>query len=690
MILCASKIYTVGQKRVSHKNNALNREQLNAVKYIGGPLLVLAGAGSGKTKVITQKITYLLKECEYKPQNICAVTFTNKAATEMQARIQKELPANLTRGLKISTFHTLGLNIIKQNLDKLGLRSGFSIFDNEDSLQIIRSFLKPAISQDRDIVKQILRSISLWKNNLLTPNDLTENTQIHTISGIDVKTIYANYQETLQSYNAVDFDDLILQPVKIFQQNKDILELWQNKIRHLLIDEYQDSNSCQYELVKLLVGVRGRFTAVGDDDQAIYAWRGARPENIINLQKNFPNLKLIKLEQNYRSTARILHVANQLITNNQHLVEKKLWSNLGQGDVIRVFTCADEQAEAEQIVLDIISHKLYNKTTYNQYAILYRSNHLARVFEKALRNYNISYQISGGQSWFAKTEVKDILAYLKLLSNFDDDAAFLRVINTPKRGIGNKTLTELATYAKQRQQSLFACCNNIGISEQISGKSSQALTDFKIWFTNISDRLNSSENILEVLKDLLNDIEYEDYLYTQHSTPEKARRCMDNVWELIEWLNKIVAAKPGSSISDGVNKLILFDILDNSENQNSNAINLMTLHAAKGLEFPFVYLTGMEENILPHHVSIENDSIEEERRLAYVGITRAQKNLTLSLSQKRKQGSSLQTTTPSRFLEELPQDSLEWYGRKSSSTPEKSKKIANLHLAGLKSMLGQN
>lgn len=679
----------VGLKRVSNKNSSLNKEQLQAVKYISGPLLVLAGAGSGKTKVITNKITYLLKECEYKAQNICAVTFTNKAATEMQTRIQKELPANLTRGLKISTFHTLGLNIIKQNLSKLNLRSGFSIFDSEDSLQIIRSFLKSAISQDREIVKQVLRNISLWKNNLLTPNDISD-THENSINGIDIKNIYSNYQETLQSYNAVDFDDLILQPVKIFQQNSAILEEWQNKIRHLLIDEYQDSNSCQYEMVKLLVGVRQRLTAVGDDCQAIYSWRGARPENIINLQKDFPSLKVIKLEQNYRSTARILHSANHLIANNQNVVMKKLWSNLGQGELIRVFTCANEEAEAEQVISDIISHKLYNRTTYNQYAILYRSNHLARTFEKALRNYNISYQISGGQSWFTKTEIKDILAYLKLLSNFDDDAAFLRIINTPKRGIGNKTLTELANYAKQRQQSLFMCCDNIGISEQINDKSIKALKDFKAWFTNIATRLNTSENILEVLKDLLKDIEYEEYLYTQHPTPEKVRRCMDNVWDLLEWLNKIINSKPGLTVSDGVNKLILFDILDNSENENKDAINLMTLHAAKGLEFPYVYLTGVEENILPHHVSIENESIEEERRLTYVGITRAQKNLTLTLSKRRKQGSSLQATTPSRFLDELPKDSLEWYGLKNTENPELSKKIASLHLAGLKSILGQN
>lgn len=679
----------VGLKSLSNNSLSLNKEQSEAVKYISGPLLVLAGAGSGKTKVITNKITHLIKNCDYKAQNICAVTFTNKAAKEMQHRIQKELPSNLSRGLKVSTFHTLGLTIIKQNLTKLNLRSGFSIFDNEDSMQVIRKFLKSGMAQDKEIVKQILRSISLWKNNLLTPDDIKDDS-LTSVCDIDVKGLYANYQETLNSYNAVDFDDLIFQPVKIFQHNRHILEEWQNKIRHLLIDEYQDSNTCQYELVKLLVGIRQKLTAVGDDCQAIYSWRGARPENIINLQNDFPSLKIIKLEQNYRSTARILHTANHLIANNQNVVMKKLWSNLGHGELIRIFSCASEEAEAEQIVSDIISHKLYNRTNYNQYAILYRSNHLARIFEKTLRKYNIPYQISGGQSWFSKTEIKDILAYLKLVSNFNDDAAFLRIINTPRRGIGNKTLADLSAYAKNRQQSLLNCCDNLGISDQINEKSYKALREFKVWLMHIADRLNAAENILEVLRDLLRDIEYEDYLYTLHSTPEKVRRCMDNIWDLFEWLNKIINSKPGLTINDGINKLILFDILDNSDSENIEAVNLMTLHAAKGLEFPYVYLTGVEENILPHHVSIENNSVEEERRLTYVGITRAQKNLTLSLSQKRKQGSALQTTTPSRFIDELPKDSLEWHGLKQASNPELSKKIANLHLAGLKSILEQN
>ena len=678
-----------GRLRVSTNKDSLNREQSQAVKYIDGPLLVLAGAGSGKTKVITKKITYLIKECGYKAKNICAVTFTNKAATEMQSRIQKELPTDLSRGLKVSTFHTLGLSIIRQNLNKIGLRSGFSIFDNDDSLQIIRSFLPPAAAQDKEIVRQLLRTISLWKNNLLAPNEVT-HTPDQCLISIDAKKVYAYYQETLKSYNAVDFDDLIYLPVKIFQENPEVLETWQNRIRHLLIDEYQDSNSCQYELVKLLVGVRGRLTAVGDDDQAIYAWRGARPENIIQLQKDYPSLKVIKLEQNYRSTGRILHAANHLIANNQHLFNKKLWSNLGSGDFIRVFACLDEQAEAEQVVSDIISHKLRSRNTYENYAILYRSNHHARIFEKVLRNYNISYQISGGQSWFAKTEIKDILAYLKLLSNFNDDAAFLRVINTPKRGIGNKTLSELAEYAKNREQSLLNCCDNLGLLDKISPKSAQALQTFKKWLTNTAEQLAEKNNILEVLKTMLSDIEYEEYLYSQHPTPQKAQRCMDNVWELVEWINKIVHEKPDNQLADGINKLILIEILDKSTDNLADSVNLMTLHAAKGLEFPHVYLTGMEENILPHHVSIENEDIEEERRLAYVGITRARQTLTLSLAQKRKQGASMQTTTSSRFLDELPDDCLEWYGRKSQASPEKSKKIADLHLSGLKSMLGQN
>lgn len=669
-------------------NESLNPEQMLAVKYIDGPLLVLAGAGSGKTRVIIKKIAYLIQKYEYKPHSICAVTFTNKAANEMKKRVTAELKNLPHRGLKIATFHTLGLTIIKRSLDFCGLKSGFSIFDSEDSLQILRSLLPAFKAHDKDELSQIIQKISNWKNDMFSPEDLLHRTDL-SAEDMAIASIYQNYQEALQSYNALDFDDLIRLPVKILKKDLAALQYWQNNIRHLLIDEYQDSNSCQYELVKLIVGDRGALTAVGDDDQSIYAWRGARPENLSNLQKDFPNLKVIKLEQNYRSTGRILHAANKLIMHNHHIYEKRLWSKLGEGDLLRVITCRDEQDEAEQVVADIISHKLRNNLPYSSYAILYRGNYQSRVFEKVLRNHGIAYHISGGQSWFAKIEIKDILAYLKLICNEADDAAFLRVINTPKRGIGEKTLLKLGEYAKERGKSLYACCDNLALTTIISEQSYAALKEFKAWLFNIKLR-SEQEPILVVLRDMIEAIGYETYLYEQHDSPLKAQKCMDNVWELIDWVHSLVSKNPDSTLADGVRKLILIDILEKADEVSLDTLQLMTLHAAKGLEFPFVYLTGMEENILPHHASIETDHIEEERRLAYVGITRAKKALTLSLAKQRRYQGEQQASLPSRFLAELPEESLEWYGKDGEKDLEKSKLIASLHLSGLKSMLGQN
>ncbi|MDP3705331.1 MAG: UvrD-helicase domain-containing protein [Legionellaceae bacterium] len=663
----------------------LNPQQMAAVKYIDGPLLVLAGAGSGKTRVITQKIAHLIHACGYAAHNICAVTFTNKAANEMKHRVSAVLEPAKRRGLKVATFHTLGLSILKRDADYCGLKSGFSIFDSDDCLHVLRGFLPPARAHDREDLMRIQQQISKWKNDMLAPDDVLRSI---VEGGVPAETaaIYQRYQQSLQAYNAVDFDDLIRLPVMILNHDRNALEYWQNKIRHLLIDEYQDSNSCQYALVKLLVGTRGALTAVGDDDQSIYAWRGARPENLVQLNHDFPKLKIIKLEQNYRSTTRILHAANQLIANNPHLFVKQLWSELGAGELLRVLCCKDEQDEADQVVADLISHKLRHGRTYGDYSILYRGNHQSRVFEKVLRHHAIPYRISGGQSWFARTEVKDIFAYLKLLCNESDDAAFLRVINTPKRGIGETTLEALGDYAKTRGQSLYACCDHLALSIRVAEKPREALQTFKQWFYKIKLRCQQ-EPVVPVLRDMVEAIGYEAYVYEQYDTPLKAQKCMDNVWELLEWVGRLIDKKPESSLADVINKLILIDILEQADDPDADTLQLMTLHASKGLEFPFVYLVGMEEALLPHRVSIDDDQIEEERRLAYVGITRAQKALTLTLAKQRRRAGELHDCLPSRFLEELPQDSLEWYGKTGERDEARSRAVAKSHLEGLRNML---
>ena len=656
-----------------------------AVNYIDGPLLVLAGAGSGKTRVITQKIGYLINTCGYAANSVCAVTFTNKAANEMRARIATVLPASSRRGLKVATFHTLGLSMIKRNVALCDLRKGFSIFDSEDCLQILRGFLPANKANEREYLFQIQQQISRWKNDLLSPELVYQGTPDAPLYE-EAALIYPRYQQALKSYNAVDFDDLIRLPVALLCDHPEVLEYWQNKIRHLLVDEYQDSNTSQYILVKKLVGVRAQFTVVGDDDQSIYAWRGAKPENLEQLQKDYPQLRIIKLEQNYRSTSRILQAANQLIANNQHLFEKKLWSDLGHGEMLRVVCCRDENDEAENVVADLISHKMRSRTNYGDYAILYRGNHQSRIFEKVLRNYGIPYHISGGQSWFAKAEVKDAFAYLKLLCNQTDDAAFLRVINTPKRGIGDSSLDALGRHAQTRGISLYAGADHLALADLIAEKPRAALLTFKSWMERVKTRLSEGA-VLEHLKQMIEDSGYEAYIYEQSDTPAKAQKRMDNVWELMEWVGRLLAKKPDQTLADVVNKLILIDILEQSNEEDTETLQLMTLHASKGLEFPYVYLVGMEEELLPHRVSIDDEQIEEERRLAYVGITRAQKGLCFTLAKQRRRAGELQDCLPSRFLEELPQDSLEWFGKSGERCEEKSKNLAKSHLAGLKSML---
>lgn len=663
----------------------LNSQQMAAVHYIGGPLLVLAGAGSGKTRVITQKIGYLINTCGYSAKSICAVTFTNKAANEMRTRIAAVLPAASRRGLKVATFHTLGLSMIKRDAALCDLKKGFSIFDSEDCLQVLRGFLPANKANERDFMMQIQQHISRWKNDLLSPEAVATRPSAAPYFE-EAALIYPRYQQALKAYNAVDFDDLIRIPVSLLNDHQDVLEYWQNKIRHLLVDEYQDSNTSQYLLVKKLVGVRAHFTVVGDDDQSIYAWRGAKPENLAQLQKDYPQLKIIKLEQNYRSTSRILHAANHLIAHNPHLFEKKLWSELGYGESLRVISCRDENDEAEHVVADLISHKMRARTHYGDYAILYRGNHQSRIFEKVLRHYGIPYHISGGQSWFAKAEVKDIFAHLKLLCNEADDAAFLRVINTPKRGIGDTSLDALGRYVQTRGISLYVGASHLALSEYVAEKPRAALSAFKSWIEEIKLKL-ASGSVLEHLRQMVEDSGYEAHIYEQSDSPAKAQKRMDNVWELLEWVGRLLSKKPESTLADVVNKLILIDILEQSDEEDTETLQLMTLHASKGLEFPYVYLVGMEEELLPHRVSIDDGQIEEERRLAYVGITRAQKGLCFTLAKQRRRGGELQDCLPSRFLEELPQESLEWFGKSGERCEEKSKNLAKSHLEGLKSML---
>ena len=669
----------------------LNPRQLEAVKYISSPLLVLAGAGSGKTSVITQKINYLINECGYPAHKIAAVTFTNKAAREMKERVtslarQREGGSNI-RGLTISTFHHLGLTIIRREHKKLGFKSGFSIFDSQDSTSLLKSLLHKEAEVSDEQLKFLQSTISNWKNQLLLPEQA--NLTASEPETIFAARVYTQYQRHLRAFNAVDFDDLILLPVNLFQEHSDVLERWQNRIHYLLVDEYQDTNTGQYLLVKLLVGPRSGLTVVGDDDQSIYSWRGAKPENMIQLEKDYPSLKLIKLEQNYRSNNNILSAANTLIANNPHVYDKKLWSQLGLGDQIRVIVCPNQDTEVERIALEILSLCVNKRLRFSDFAVLYRGNHQARTLELQLQAHQIPYQITGGTSFFSKAEIKDLMAYLRLLVNPDDDNAFLRSINTPRRKIGPSILEALSTYSNEREIPMLQACTELGLGQFLEAKQQEKLGRFAHWLNNIREQTQRGESIAAI-REMLTDIDFEGWIHQNAKSQSAAERAIGNVEMLISSLQKSLSKDEeeggDEDIEAAINKLILRDLLERQEEEDmNNQVQLMTLHAAKGLEFPYVFIMGMEEELLPHRNSIENDDIEEERRLAYVGITRAQQNLTFTLARKRKTFGESTSTTPSRFLEELPQDLLNWEGR-SDATPEQKQEKGAAAIAGLKDL----
>jgi ATP-dependent DNA helicase Rep len=663
----------------------LNPQQQAAVEHIGSPLLVLAGAGSGKTRVITEKIAWLIRKAGIHGRNIAAITFTNKASREMRERATQLLSKEEARGLTVATFHNLGLQIIRKEYKALGYKSGFSILDAQDTSTIIKELMmrdEDAPEPDDDF-RWI---ISRWKNDFISPIKAFESAM--TPQELLAAKVYQRYQRQLKAYNALDFDDLIVLPVQLFDAEKDILLKWQNKLRYLLVDEYQDTNTCQYRLVQQLAGIRSEITVVGDDDQSIYAWRGAKPENINQLQKDYPTLKLVKLEQNYRSTSSILDSANHLIANNPHLFEKKLWSALGSGDKIRILPCRTAEHEIEKVVAEIMKYHFRDKAEYSDFAILYRSNHQSRLFERYLRQNNIPYKISGGTSFFSRAEVKDTLAYIRLISNTADDAAFLRVVNTPKRSIGATTLEKLGDYANEREISLFAASTEMGLAQQLSEGGRARLANFCHWINDIS-HASRDEDPHKIVERLITDVSYYDWLQTTSNSPNMADKRMENVQEVIDWIKRLHNDGEGKhqDLADIVAHMSLMDILErNQEEDDKDAVSLMTLHTSKGLEFPYVFLVGMEEDILPHANSLEDNGLEEERRLAYVGITRAKQHLTITFAKTRNRFGEKITCEPSRFLDELPSEHIEWEGQVIKSAEERQE-TAKSYINNLQDML---
>jgi ATP-dependent DNA helicase Rep len=640
------------------------------VLYLDGPCLVLAGAGSGKTRVITQKITHLIEDRGYDPRTIAALTFTNKAALEMQERVAKLLKQpRQAKQLTVSTFHSLGVKILRQEANHLGLKDRFSIMDSDDCYSLVQDL---AITTDKQIIRGIQNSISLWKNALLEPDAALRAAKDE--DEAQAARIYGSYVSTLAAYQAVDFDDLIRLPVELFRENGAVRDKWQRRLRYLLVDEYQDTNTCQYELVKLMVtgiGKKPMFTAVGDDDQAIYAWRGATIENLSNLQVDFPDLKLIKLEQNYRSTTRILQAANAVISNNPKLFEKSLWSEHGLGEPIKVHSMPNDEQEAEQVAIMISADHFERKNKWTDYAILYRGNHQARIIEQALRNQRIPYTISGGQSFFDKAEIKDIIAYLRLLANQDDDPAFIRAVTTPRRGIGQSTLEVLGAFSGQWQCSLFEAVFKGGIEAKLPDRQLLPLREFCNFINNLEARASrpgaagSGDNAAQVLDDMMEAIHYESYLYDSFEE-RAAQGKYQNVMEFVNWLKD---RGRGGKDREGEEKNVLeltqmvalMTMLEGKD-EDPDAIRMSTLHASKGLEYPHVFLVGCEEGILPHKgdpdapVETLAQRIEEERRLMYVGITRAKRTLQITWCKKRKRAGEQVHCDVSRFIKEMQLD----------------------------------
>ncbi len=665
-------------------SDELNPPQQAAVRHVQGPLLVLAGAGSGKTRVITEKIVHLVERAGVAARNIYAVTFTNKAAREMNTRIAARLPAERRRGLNVSTFHTLGLNFIRQEFAALGLRPGFTVMDADDSFSLIKNLLHQSDHKDVIEPKALQWQISLWKNELLAPDSFLT----HADEDIRAQAqLYAQYQQQLAACNALDFDDLIGRPVALLRQDDAVRERWQARVRYLLVDEYQDTNTTQYEFVRLLVGKLGAFTAVGDDHQSIYAWRGARPENLHRLAEDFPSLSHIKLEQNYRSVNSVLDAANHLIAKDTTTHAKRLWSAIGAGEAHRVIVCAHAEEEAERIATEILQQHFRQQTDYRQFAVLFRGNHQARLIEQALRKLNIPYTLTGGQSFFDRAEIKDAMAYLKLLVNPHDDAAFLRVINTPRREIGTATLEKLGQHAQEWRSSLFAAATSIGIASRLDARAHERLHRFTDWLHGI--RSNPGE-ALATLRRLFADIDYAGYLRTQEASTKAADRRWQHIEEWLDWLEKISREHEDGTMNLPAlaQRMTLLGILDQqTREQDSNAVALLTLHAAKGLEFNHVYLAGMEEDTLPHRDCQDEERLAEERRLCFVGITRARLSLTFTLCKRRRRYGEWREITPSRFMDDIPESLLAWQGVGIAQPKAASEAQARDHLAGIMAML---
>ena len=659
---------------------SLNPQQRAAVEYTGGPLLVLAGAGSGKTRVIAEKVAHLVARKNLAPGKIAAITFTNKAAREMRERVSKLVKGAAAEELTVATFHALGLKFAQIEHAKLGLKRGFSVLDADDSAAIVKD-LAPAGAKP-DALFALRSLISNAKSSGLAPEQAAQSAR--SAREREAADVYARYQKRLTAFNAVDFDDLIRLPLQLLDSDDETCAAWQERLRYLLVDEYQDTNLAQYRLLKLLAGERGAFTCVGDDDQSIYAWRGANPGNLDELARDWPALKVIKLEQNYRCSGRILRAANALIAHNPHVHEKRLWSEHREGAPIRVLACRDDEHEAERIAADIAHQQQLTKAPWNEFAVLYRGNHQSRPVEKALRALRVPYQLTGGTAFFERAEVKDVLAYLRLLVNPDDDAAFLRVANVPRREIGATTLEKLGELAQSRHVAMLHATHSDAALKQLAPRPAAALAGFAALIDELTATMRKS-SAADLVEEIVRRTGYESHLRAETKEDSLRARRLENIAELSEWFRAM--GRNGGRAGDLAAQLALLTNADRDE--SGNAVRLMTLHSAKGLEFRCVYLIGVEQGTLPHAASLDEGRLDEERRLFYVGITRARERLCLAWAERSRRYGEVIANEPSRFLAELPQADLHWDGRDAEQDAEVKRETAAAHIARLAQMFAQ-
>jgi ATP-dependent DNA helicase Rep len=641
--------------------DTLNNAQMAAVQHLEGPCLVLAGAGSGKTRVITHKIVRLLQH-GLKPSQIAAITFTNKAAQEMRERAKTLTGAKAAKDLLVSTFHSLGVRMLREDGARLGLKPNFSILDSDDVLGVLRD---AGGSTDNALARRWQWTISLWKNQGLDADGAAAAAQDE--DERVAAQVMRRYQERLSAFQAVDFDDLIGLPLALLTRDEEARTRWQQRLRHVLVDEVQDTNAVQYDLLKALVGPGGQFTAVGDDDQSIYGWRGATIENLRRLPQDYPALKVIPLSQNYRSTGHILRAANAVIANNPKLFEKSLWSDFGDGEPVRVLSCDSEEHEAERTVSRIQALRGQDgRIGLGDIAVLYRANHQARVFEQKLRAAQIPYRVSGGQSFFDRAEIKDLTAWLRLLVNNDDDPAFLRAVTTPKRGIGHQTLATLGEFASLRKASLFEALFAPSLGGALKGRAIDALHEFGRYVNDLEYRARhcqGGDSSKALLLGWLTDIGYEKHLFDGEDSQKLAAARWTNVLDFVDWVSRRCEGRPEEGVEPQTvlqvaqTISVILSLADRGE--EADVVTLSTLHAAKGLEWPHVVLASVNEGLLPFRSGEEDmtpERLEEERRLMYVGITRARTTLVVSTLSRRKRGRETVQARPSRFIAEMKLD----------------------------------